>query len=431
MFTQRYQDVRRYQIKETRKKWQEQKNTAISWLTFLSKKMNEQSKTIFFIEEIHSNWLINKLQKRIFELLFLFFQGQLSSLFFFLFLQHFLFSQILGNGFGILIGVVSINQINQSLLKKFYYKKAIIGACTHFIDSSLVFLMFTAIGALAAPSNGGIIYFIHFVITGIGLSLFTTLFLFFYSGQSKERVKIEISEYTKKTLKIINKILSFNDKITDDMISFLESQTENNNIYFYYIIKNKLSSLLHHNQNLLLKGEVKNNKHGIVRNKKCIVLKTRVSCIYLSLMIKLFDLINSDIDIDENDEDNNSSLFPNEGILKSILNSLIYSFLGIIVTFVFGGLPIFISGDGINKNSIQAAMLLSGFIGNFIFLLSSGYYIQHFISRLVLYLNKLMPWNYASFLDWASERLFLQKVGGAYIFIHRMLQEHFANMKSN
>ncbi|MDJ0904037.1 MAG: hypothetical protein QNJ55_35140 [Xenococcus sp. MO_188.B8] len=35
-------------------------------------------------------------------------------------------------------------------------------------------------------------------------------------------------------------------------------------------------------------------------------------------------------------------------------------------------------------------------------------------------------WNYARFLDYASDRIFLQKVGGGYIFIHRLLLEHFA-----
>ncbi|MDJ0592593.1 MAG: hypothetical protein QNJ72_21810 [Pleurocapsa sp. MO_226.B13] len=40
-----------------------------------------------------------------------------------------------------------------------------------------------------------------------------------------------------------------------------------------------------------------------------------------------------------------------------------------------------------------------------------------------------MPWNYARFLDYAAERIFLRKVGGGYIFIHRMLLEHFARME--
>ena len=55
--------------------------------------------------------------------------------------------------------------------------------------------------------------------------------------------------------------------------------------------------------------------------------------------------------------------------------------------------------------------------------------IQHFILRLILYFNNYIPWNYARFLDYATERIFLQKVGGGYIFIHRMLMEHFAQME--
>ncbi|MGB3513581.1 MAG: pentapeptide repeat-containing protein [Microcoleaceae cyanobacterium] len=46
----------------------------------------------------------------------------------------------------------------------------------------------------------------------------------------------------------------------------------------------------------------------------------------------------------------------------------------------------------------------------------------------VLHRNNKIPWDYASFLDYAAERIFLQKVGGGYIFIHRMLMEHFAQM---
>ncbi|MEB3295717.1 MAG: hypothetical protein VKJ24_21415 [Synechococcales bacterium] len=41
----------------------------------------------------------------------------------------------------------------------------------------------------------------------------------------------------------------------------------------------------------------------------------------------------------------------------------------------------------------------------------------------------LESWNYARFLDHAVDRLFLQKVGGGYIFVHRMLLEHFAAME--
>nr|MDJ0568382.1 zinc ribbon domain-containing protein [Pleurocapsa sp. MO_192.B19] len=45
--------------------------------------------------------------------------------------------------------------------------------------------------------------------------------------------------------------------------------------------------------------------------------------------------------------------------------------------------------------------------------------------RRILYRKGRIPWNYARFLDYASERLLMKKVGGGYIFYHRMLMEHF------
>jgi hypothetical protein len=55
--------------------------------------------------------------------------------------------------------------------------------------------------------------------------------------------------------------------------------------------------------------------------------------------------------------------------------------------------------------------------------------IQHFALRLVLYRAKLIPWNFVTFFQQAEDRLFIQRTGGSYIFIHRYLQEHFAGMR--
>ena len=55
--------------------------------------------------------------------------------------------------------------------------------------------------------------------------------------------------------------------------------------------------------------------------------------------------------------------------------------------------------------------------------------IKHVILRLILYFNGYIPWNYARFLDYCTERLFLQRVGGRYRFIHKLLQDHFAQME--
>jgi len=55
--------------------------------------------------------------------------------------------------------------------------------------------------------------------------------------------------------------------------------------------------------------------------------------------------------------------------------------------------------------------------------------IQHFTLRVLLWWKGYIPWNYARFLDYATEHIFLQKVGGGYIFIHQTLMEHFAQMQ--
>ncbi|MGB7315126.1 MAG: hypothetical protein WA939_19510 [Nodosilinea sp.] len=55
--------------------------------------------------------------------------------------------------------------------------------------------------------------------------------------------------------------------------------------------------------------------------------------------------------------------------------------------------------------------------------------IQHLALRTTLFLNGHTPRNYAHFLNYAEERLFVQRVGGGYIFVHRLLLEHFATLE--
>ncbi len=111
---------------------------------------------------------------------------------------------------------------------------------------------------------------------------------------------------------------------------------------------------------------------------------------------------------------------PNQGIWESLRNSLVSAlisalFLGSIAGVFFELRVGIFAGLG--------AGLFSG--------LSEGGLacIRHFTMRLMLYRMGYLPWNYAHFLDYATERLFLQKVGGGYIFVHRMLLEHFARME--
>ena len=42
--------------------------------------------------------------------------------------------------------------------------------------------------------------------------------------------------------------------------------------------------------------------------------------------------------------------------------------------------------------------------------------------------NNLLPWRLVPFLDHCVDLIFLRRVGGGYIFVHRLLMEHFAEM---
>ncbi|MCC3588086.1 serine protease [Microcoleus sp. PH2017_30_WIL_O_A] len=133
---------------------------------------------------------------------------------------------------------------------------------------------------------------------------------------------------------------------------------------------------------------------------------------------------------------------PNQGVKRSALIFIIvtpilavvyryitfFSFdIQIIFVNLFGG-----DADGLFRmqSGIRQVMLSCGLL----FSLSSGIrfggrtFIQHFSLRLLLWLFGLIPRNYARFLGYATERRFLQQAGGRYWFIHRFLQEHFAEM---
>jgi len=113
----------------------------------------------------------------------------------------------------------------------------------------------------------------------------------------------------------------------------------------------------------------------------------------------------------------------NQGMWNSAKNfALFVLFFGLFFG-LFGGL------FGGLFDGLFDGLVVGLFFGLFFGLEYGGaVYIQHFTLRLILCQQGHMPWNYARFLDKAVEHLFLQKVGGGYIFIHRLLLEHFAAM---
>ncbi len=70
--------------------------------------------------------------------------------------------------------------------------------------------------------------------------------------------------------------------------------------------------------------------------------------------------------------------------------------------------------------------LITGLIGG---LWLGGFaVIQHYTLRLVLTRSAFLPWKLISLLNHCVDLIFLRRVGGGYIFVHRSLMEHFATM---
>lgn len=140
------------------------------------------------------------------------------------------------------------------------------------------------------------------------------------------------------------------------------------------------------------------------------------------------------------------SVVPNQGIRRSATNAkfmalalgviggfihgtFLYLFMEYLINFLSKNIHvIYVMGWWEKLYCFLVAFLGWAALGWLVFGLAC---IQHLTLRLILYKEELMPWNYARFLDWACDRLFLQRVGGGYIFVHRLLMEHFAQMETS
>ncbi|NEO03942.1 MAG: hypothetical protein F6K50_54305 [Moorea sp. SIO3I7] len=110
-----------------------------------------------------------------------------------------------------------------------------------------------------------------------------------------------------------------------------------------------------------------------------------------------------------------------KGIFRSAINA---GTLGLLSGLIFGLIGELIAGlDGGLITGVISTLLMS--------MLSNARIacIQHLVLRIIIFCSGHIPWNYARFLDYATDRIFLQKVGGGYMFVHRVLLEHFATLE--
>lgn len=130
------------------------------------------------------------------------------------------------------------------------------------------------------------------------------------------------------------------------------------------------------------------------------------------------------------DKTRDDKALPNQGITLTLKNGIFAALVPTLFLGLIGGL---MGGLMLGKFIEGLAFGLFGgaFYGLFVGLnLGLSAIIKHYSLRLALLLSGKTSFKFIPFLDYCSKLILLKKVGGGYIFIHRMLLEYFANLGS-
>ena len=107
---------------------------------------------------------------------------------------------------------------------------------------------------------------------------------------------------------------------------------------------------------------------------------------------------------------------PNQGIFATARNALIGG-------VTQGAVPLLLFGWTSTAEFTLITSLVAAGIGSLLF--GGATLIKHGILRLLLYLERGLPFNLADFLDDLS--YLIRRIGGGYIFFHQLLQDYFAS----
>jgi hypothetical protein len=122
---------------------------------------------------------------------------------------------------------------------------------------------------------------------------------------------------------------------------------------------------------------------------------------------------------------------PNEGIWRSARMAILVG-LAIVLVIV---LSVGLTAGFLGLSYVLLAWVAVGLIGALAVgvpaaMAFGGYAcVSHMALRVVMWRAGLLPLNTIRFLDFATERILLRRVGGGYIFVHRLLQEYFASLE--
>ena len=176
---------------------------------------------------------------------------------------------------------------------------------------------------------------------------------------------------------------------------------------------------------LSLQGIVRGALWGIVAGQFIAVIPSNMMFISLHQWL-LISLLGATVGMVTGSQElirRDSKLEPNEGIRLTIQYAFASSLIVLISLLIVRGIDHSLSG----YLDITIPFVIAGSI--VAFLVRGGFTVlQHAVLRLMILLKHDLPWNYARFFNYCVTRIFMRRVGGGYIFVHRMIMEHFASL---
>lgn len=125
-------------------------------------------------------------------------------------------------------------------------------------------------------------------------------------------------------------------------------------------------------------------------------------------------------------------IWPNQGIHRSLrLGLALWAASGLGITAVVAMVSFAANQTTTSPYQLEAALVQGPIYGATLGFLAALYYgwhaaLQHGVLRAMLALHHVLPLRLVPFLEACVDRAFLYRVGGGYIFIHRLLMEHIA-----
>jgi len=341
---------------------------ALQWLVWLAQRLVSHSQTLFFIERMQPTWLSQGQQRQYYYL-----------------------------GVKLLFGLIA------GFFAGFHFGSQTIE------DEPWKLMAFAGVSAVAGAIAGGVSTrfpgFISGVLCGIIYVLIVTRIVFFFSLWNTEYIPKDFLWALLIDGIVIGLLLGFIRR----SIGIVDTVRWSWSRAFRYLGIGTTFCVIYITLRIVLGNPYAS--YGSCEYWICIIQE-------LSAFMIIFGLIGG---LAKGKEIEKTSV-PNQGIWRSLRNSLLFfailTPIGVMLSF------------GRYTDNIYEIIGISSTVG-ILAALGGGQrsgivLIQHFMLRLFLWFNRNTPWNYARFLDYASDRIILQKVGGGYIFVHRLLLEHLA-----